>query len=117
MLSQVQDKTVKVLGYFGHKLHNAGTRYHAYDRELWGIRGGILYWKFNIHGADQPFLTHTDQATLCWILTQPHLPIHQMDILTVLHNADWEVKHIPGVENQVADTLSRRPDFQRGDAT
>jgi len=25
----------------------------------------------------------------------------------------WEVKHIPGVKNQVADALSSRPDFRR----
>jgi hypothetical protein len=36
-----------------------------------------------------------------------------MDILTLLQNFDWEVKHILGVKNQVADTLFRRPDFRR----
>jgi len=36
-----------------------------------------------------------------------------MDILTVLQNLNWEVKHIPGVKNQIADALSRRPDFRR----
>jgi len=36
-----------------------------------------------------------------------------MDILTVLHNFDWEVNHIPGVKNQVADALSRHPDSRR----
>jgi len=48
-----------------------------------------------------------------WILTQPHRAVRQMDILTVLQDCDWEVKHIPGVENQIADALSRHPDFQR----
>jgi len=36
-----------------------------------------------------------------------------MDILTVLQNFDWEVKHIPGVKNLVAGALSCRPDFRR----
>jgi len=54
-----------------------------------------------------------DHATLRWILTQPHLTVHQMDILTVLLHFHWEVKHIPGVKNQVADALSHHPDFQR----
>ena len=58
-------------------------------------------------------MVHTDHATLCGIVTQPHLTVRQMDILTVLHTFEWEVKHIPGVKNQVADTLSRHPDFRR----
>jgi transposase InsO family protein len=113
VLSQVQGKAEKVLGYFSRKLHDAETRYPTYDRELLGIQDAVLYWKFNLHGAEQPFLVHTDHATLRWILTQPHLTVRQMDILTVLQNFDWEVKHIPGIKNQVADALSRRPDFRR----
>ena len=84
VLSQVQDKTEKVLGYFSRKLHDAETRYPAYDREPLGIRDAMLYMKFNLHGAELPFLVHTDHATLCWIVTQPHLTVCQMDILSVI---------------------------------
>jgi len=42
VLAQVQDETEKVLGYFSRKLHDAETRYTAYDRELWGIRDAVL---------------------------------------------------------------------------
>jgi hypothetical protein len=109
----VQEKTQKVLGYLSRKLQNAETQYPAYDRELLGIRNAILYWKFNLHGSEQPFLVHMDHATLRWILIQPHLTVHQMDILTVLQNFDWEVRHILGVKNQVAHAFSRRLDFRR----
>ena len=64
VLSQVQEMTEKVLGYFSRKLHNAETRYPAYNRELLGIRDTMLYGKFNLHGAEQPFLVHMDHATL-----------------------------------------------------
>ena len=101
-----------VLVYFSRKLLDVETRYPAYDREPLGIRDAILYWNFNLHGAEQPFLVHTDHTTLCWILTHPHLTLGQMDILTVLQTFDWEVKHIPGVKNQVADALSCRLEFQ-----
>ena len=69
VLSLVQDKTEKVLGYFSQKLHDAETRYPAYDRELFGIQDDRLCWIFNQHGAEQPFLVHRDHATLPWILT------------------------------------------------
>jgi len=41
VLSEVQDETENVLGYFSRKLHDAETRYPAYDRELLGIRDAI----------------------------------------------------------------------------
>jgi len=113
VLSQVQDKTEKALGYFSRKLHDAETRYPPYNRELLGIQDEILYWKFNLHGAEQPFLVHTDHATLRWILTQPHLTVRQMDILTVLQNFHCEVKHILGVKIQVADAVFRCPDIRQ----
>jgi len=41
VLSQVQDKTEKVLGYFSRKLQDAEMRYPAYNRELLRIRDAI----------------------------------------------------------------------------
>jgi len=46
-------------------------------------------------------------------MTQPDLTVQQMDILTVLQNVDREVKHILGVKDPVADTLSRNLNFRR----
>ena len=54
-----------------------------------------------------------DQATLHWILTQSHLTVRRMDILTFLPNVNWVVKHIPGVKNEVVDKFSHPPDFRR----
>jgi len=113
VLSQMQNKAEKVLGYFSRKLHDAAIRYPAYNRELLGIKDTILYCKFNLHGAEKPFLVNMDHATLRWILTQPHLTVRQMDILTVLQNFDREVKQIPGVKNQVADASSRCLDISQ----
>jgi len=78
-----------------------------------GIQEAILYWKFNLHGAEQPFVVPRDHATLRRLLTQPHLTLRQMDILIVLQNFDWEVKRILGVKNQVAIVLSRCPNFRQ----
>jgi len=66
-----------------------------------------------VHRAEQQFLVHTDHATLRRILTQPHLTIQQMDILTILQHFDSEVKYILGVKNQVTDAFSRLLYFHR----
>jgi len=112
VLVQVQDKARIGRDYFSCKLHDVETRYPTYNRELLGIRDAILYSKFNLNRAEQPFLVHTDHVTLRWILTQSLLTIWRINNLTVVQNVDWEVKHIPGVKNQVADSLSCHADFQ-----
>jgi len=111
VLSRGQDKAQKILHWFSHELRNAETLYPAYNREVLGIRDRTLYWKINLHQAEQPFVVHTDHVPLNWILTQPHLTMHRMDIPMVLQHIDWEVKLILGVQNQVRDMLSRHPTF------
>jgi len=102
----VQDKAEKVLGYFGQNLHDAETRSLAHDRELLGIQDAISYCKFNLHGANQPFLVHMDLATMHLFFTQPHLTVRKMDIVTVVHDSEWEVKHLPSVKNHVINVAS-----------
>ena len=109
--SQVQDNDANVLGYFSCKSHNPKTRYPAYRTEPFGIREALLYRIFNRHRPKQPFVVHMDHAILCWILTQPHLAVQQMDILMVLLNVDWKVEHMLGVTNLVRDGSSRCLDF------
>jgi hypothetical protein len=113
ILSQRQRDGIKVIGYYSRKLHDPETRYPTYDRELLAIRDAVVHWKCNLHGAAVPFTVYTDHATLRRILTQPHLTIRQMDVLSVLQNYDYEVRHLPGAKNQDADALSRRPDHRR----
>jgi hypothetical protein len=113
VLSQRQSTGTKVIAYYSRKLHDPETRYPAYDRELLAIRDAVTHWKCNLHGAAAPFTVYTDHATLRHIITQPHLTVRQMDALAILQNYDYEVKHLPGVKNQVADALSRRPDHRR----
>jgi len=50
--SQARDKTENIVGYFSRELHDAETQYPASDRELLGIHGAILNWKFNLHVFD-----------------------------------------------------------------
>jgi hypothetical protein len=75
VLPQVQDKIQKVLSYFSRKLDDAETQYPRLDRQLLGIRNAIAYWKFNLNGTEQPFLVHTEHATMHWILTQTFLTV------------------------------------------
>lgn len=113
VLSQIQNGVSRVIAYYSRKLHDPETRYPAYDRELLAVRDAILNWRYLLHGAEQPFTIFTDHATLRHILTQPNLTVRQMDVLSVIQNYDYEVKHLPGAKNQAADALSRRPDHRR----
>jgi len=84
VICQIQHKPDEVLCNFSNKLHDAETWHPAHDRGLFGIQDAIWYWHFNLHGARRPFWVYMDHATWCWILTQPHLTVPQIDILMVL---------------------------------
>jgi len=113
VLLQAPDTVEKVLVIFSGILHNAETQYPAYNRYWLGTQDMLLHWKFYLHKSEWPLLEHTDQLTMHWILTQPHLTVRQMDILTLLQCCTWEIKHILDVKNQVMDELSHHLDCRR----
>lgn len=103
--SEVHHTAENVLGFFSCTLYDAEIQYPAYDTELLGIRDPISCCKLDLHGAEQPLLLDMDHVTLGGILTQPLLTVHQMDIVMVMQNLNWETNLILGVKNQVADLL------------
>ena len=54
-----------------------------------------------------PFRVYTDHKGLEWITTQKKLSPRQARWLEVLADFDFEIIHVPGEMNQLADALSR----------
>jgi hypothetical protein len=54
------------------------------------------------------FLLLTDNSGVKYLFNQPDLNARQARWLAFLSEFDFEVRHIKGKENKVADTLSRR---------
>ena len=65
----------------------------------------LKMWRHHLIG--RKFILVTDNKGLKYILDQPNLNARQARWLSFLSEYDFEIQHIKGKENKVADALSR----------
>ena len=68
----------------------------------------LKHWRHYLLGA--PFQIKTDHKSLEYLQTQPHLSGRLVRWSQYLQEYDFSLQHIRGVDNIVADALSRRYD-------
>lgn len=97
------------VGFYSRRLNPAEQNYATYDKELLGLRDGVLHFRHQLLGI--PFKVHTDHCSLRWLFNQPEISGQRQRWLAVLSQFQLtEIVHIPGVQNVVADVLSRYAD-------
>ena len=97
------------LGFFSQKLEPAQTRYSAFDRELFACVAGIRHFRWMLEA--RPFCLLTDHKPLTFALlkvSEPWTP-RQSRHLSFITEYTTDIRHVAGVDNVVADTLSRPP--------
>ena len=87
----------------------AERNYDATNREFVAIVSGLRRWRHFLLGTR--FVIRSDHASLRYLQTQPNLSRRQARTLDFLSSFDFDVVHVPGKRNVVADALSRRPDL------
>ena len=97
------------LGFFSQKLEPAQTRYSAFDRELFACVAGIRHFRYMLEG--RRFCVLTDHLPLTHAINKVSEPwtARQARHLSYVAEFTTDVRHIPGRDNVVADTLSRPP--------
>ncbi len=117
VLSQKQpDGRERVVAYHSRKLSPAESRYTVHERELLGVVDATRVWRHYLAGRQ--FTLQTDNWANKHLQTQPHLdPKRQAGWMQKLQEYDFEIAHIPGKANVVADLLSRRADYAPPDAS
>jgi hypothetical protein len=95
------------LGFFSRKLNTAQSKYSAFDRELWAVFCGIRFFRFMLEG--RKFVVYTDHKPLTSVLKRVYEPwtARQQRHLAYIAEYTSDLRHIAGVSNMVADTLSR----------
>ena len=76
----------------------------TYDLELVVVIHALKMWRHHLIGRN--FLLMTDNKGLKYQLDQPNLNARQARWLAFLSEYDFEIQHIKGKENKVADALS-----------
>lgn len=70
-----------------------------------------MHWRHYLHGT-QPFKLLTDHDSLKYHKTMPNLSGRLARWIEKMAEFDYELAHIPGKDNVVADALSRRADLK-----
>jgi hypothetical protein len=94
-----------VVCYESRKLNEHEFNYVTHDLELAAIVHAFKMWRHYVLG--RRFVLMTDHCGLRYIFDQPNLNAIQARWMALLSEFDFEIKHVKGKENKVADALSR----------
>ena len=96
----------KVIAYESRKLKEHEQKYSAYDLELAVVIHALKMWRHYLMG--RKFLLLTDHHSLTNYFSQPTLNARQARWVDFLSGFYFDIKHLQGKENRVADALSRK---------
>lgn len=105
VLSQDYDGTLAPIAFASRTLSTLERKYSAYEKEALAVLFGIE--KFRYFLEHTKFTLHTDNSALQWVLKNPK-PLGRIGrwILRI-SSFQFDVKHIKGTDNVIADYLSR----------
>jgi hypothetical protein len=94
------------IAFFSEKLSDAKHRYSTYELELYAVVQSIKHWRHYLIHSD--FILFTDHDSLRHINSQKKLSSKHARWFDYLQQFTFVLKHKAGVENRVADALSRK---------
>ena len=109
VLQQWEEGAWRPLAFYSRKLTGAETRYSTFDRELVAIVAAIRHFRFLLEGRS--FAVWTDHKPLTYSLhqIQDAWSARRQRQLAYVAEYTSDIRHVPGVQNVVADSLSRPP--------
>jgi len=107
VLSQFQDKKWKTVAFISRVMSPAELNYDIYDKELLAIIFALEEWRCYLMDAREKFEIWTDHKNLTYFRSPQRLNARQARWYLTLQEYDFELKHIPGKQNNKADILSR----------
>ncbi|MCO5614518.1 hypothetical protein L7F22_068801 [Adiantum nelumboides] len=78
-----------------------------YEKELLAVIHALTQWRHYLLGVD--FTVFTDHQSLRYFLSQKQLSEKQMRWANILSQFHFQIVHVQGQKNVVADALSRKP--------
>ena len=107
VLQQQVDGEWKPIAFYSKKLSQTQIRYSAYDRELLAAYSALKHFQYFLEGRE--FAIYTDHKPLIYAFKQKpeKASPRQLRHLDYIGQHTVDIRHIPGKENVVADTLSR----------
>jgi cleavage and polyadenylation specificity factor subunit 1 len=109
VLQQWSPKGWQPLSFYSKKLDVTQRKYSTFDRELLAVYLAVRHFRFLLEGRQ--FHVETDHKPLTFALHRMSEPwsARQQRQLSYLAEFTSDIRHVPGSQNLVADTLSRPP--------
>ena len=108
-LFQVQDGSLRVIGYGSKTLIGAEAKYHSSKLELLALKWAICdHFKDYLYYAEH-FDVYTDFNPLTYLMSTCKVNATGQRWVNELASYNFAIHYKPGVQNIVADTLSRFP--------
>ena len=105
------------LAYFSHRTTSAESRYSAYNLELLAVYSSILHFRHVLEGRDFRIFSDRRPLTSAFLKAKDPVSNRQRHQLAFISEFCTEITHVPGVDNVVADALSRQHDDEQEDST
>ena len=113
VLMQDGGEGLKPVVYISRRLSDAESRYHANELECLAIVWAIKKLRSYIYG--RRFSVRTDSSAVKWLCTKKEVTGKFARWILSLQEYDFDIAHVKGVDNAVADALSRFPSESAGD--
>ena len=106
VLSQKQDDgRYHPIAYASRGLKGGELKYHSSKLEFLALKLAVTE-QFREYLQYQPFLVHTDNNPLTYVMTTPNLDAVRHRWVAAMAGYNFEIEYVHGTDNKVADALS-----------
>ena len=98
---------LKPVAYFSKQFSNAEKVMLPQDQEFYGMVYALIHFREYLEGVD--FIIKTDNSPLLALNKDKSLSRKKANFLDIMARYTFEIQHIAGTKNVVADFLSRNP--------
>ena len=110
---QVVDGHQQPLGFFSRRTSSAESQYSAYDLELLAIYSTLIKFRHILEGRQFRIWTDQKPVTRAFLKARDPVSNRQRHQLAFISEFATDIAHVPGLENVVADALTRQFDDKK----